>query len=184
MMAATQLHPIDILQALETRGKQAARKLPQQGEQKSLWRGVAFRVAGLNLVTPITQVEEIMRYPKLTPVPNTLPWIKGLANIRGKLMAIIDLAAFLGQPGIINPSSSSILLIQQDALLVGIMVNEILGLKHFDPTERIAADKITETLEPGIATKVRGVFKQNGRLWHLFDMRLLATDAKFTQAAV
>lgn len=182
-MAAIQQHPIDILQVLETRGRETAHKLPQTGEQKPVWRGIGFRIGDLNLVSPVSQIVEIMRFPKLTSVPNTLSWIKGLANFRGKLMTVIDLAAFLGYSPAPNPASSRILLIQQNNVLAGIMVNEILGLKHFDPAKRLNTEDTGKPLKQIIAAKLYGAFEQNNDIWHVFDMNLLATDAEFLQAS-
>ena len=65
--------------------------------------------------------------------------------------------------------------------MVGLLVNEILGLKHFDPTERLARDDLQEQLE--MRGNIRGAFKQDNHIWHLFDMKSLTTNPEFFQVA-
>ena len=40
---------------------------------------------------------EVVSVPELTPVPRTRPWFRGIANVRGALFSVVDLAGFLGQ---------------------------------------------------------------------------------------
>lgn len=178
---AKKQHPIDILQALETRSKETARGLPQQTEQRSLWSGISFRIGDINMIAPVTQINEILHYPSLTLVPGTLPWVKGLANIRGTLLPVMDLQHYLGQTPIKLRMQSRILVIQQDELTAGLLVDEVLGLKHFEPEERITRIK---KLDPAIKTHIRGAFQQDNQIWHLFDMTTLTTDPQFYKVAV
>lgn len=174
-------HPIEILQALEQRSKQSAHGLPQQTEQQTLWSGIGFRIADIKMVSPVNHISEILHYPRLTLVPGTMPWVKGLANIRGTLIPIMDLQNYLGESEIQHKSLSRILVIQQDDLVVGLLVDEVLGLKHFEPEERITRIK---KLSPAVKPHIRGAFQQNEEIWHLFDMTTLTTDPQFYKVAV
>ena len=174
-------HPIEILQALEQRSKQAARGLPQQTEQQTLWSGIGFRIADTKMVSPVTHITEILHLPKLTLVPGTLPWVKGLANVRGTLIPIMDLQNYLGESEIKYKTLSRILVIQQEDLIVGLLVDEVLGLKHFEPEEQITRIK---KLSPSVKSYIRGAFQQNNEIWHLFDMTTLTADPQFYKVAV
>jgi len=46
----------------------------------------------------LAEIGEIVAPPPLTAVPLTQPWYLGLANVRGNLLGVIDLAAYLGAP--------------------------------------------------------------------------------------
>ena len=59
------------------------------------WAGVVFRIGDTRLACNIEQVHEFLPIPAFTPVPGTKPWILGLANVRGDLLTIVDLAWFL-----------------------------------------------------------------------------------------
>jgi twitching motility protein PilI len=114
-------------------------------------------------------------------VPGTLPWVKGLANIRGTLLPIMDLQNYLGQNAIHLRAQSRILVIQQNELAAGLLVDEVLGLKHFDPEDRTTRIK---KLDPAIKAYIRGAFSQQGQIWHMFDMSVLAEDPQFFKVAV
>lgn len=59
------------------------------------WSGIAFEMRGQYFVAPLGEVSEVIYPPKYTPVPNTQSWVKGLANIRGRLLSVSDLAHFI-----------------------------------------------------------------------------------------
>ncbi|HEC19197.1 MAG TPA: purine-binding chemotaxis protein CheW [Gammaproteobacteria bacterium] len=178
---ASKQHPFELLQELERESKKYAKGLPQQTETRSLWTGIGFRLGDIEMVAPLTQVNEILHIPKLTLVPGTLPWIKGLANIRGTLLPIVDLQSYLGQRPIHVRQQSRILVIHQGELDVGLLVDEVIGLRHFDPEERVSRIR---KMEPAVKSHIRGAFQQNKKIWHLFDMTTLIDDPQFYKVAV
>ena len=177
---ARNIHPFDLLQTLEAQSKNTAKGLPQQTETRALWSGIGFRLGNIEMVAPLTQVNEILHFPNLTLVPGTLPWIKGLANIRGTLLPIMDLQSYLGQPAIHVRQQSRILVIQRGELAAGLLVDEVIGLRHFDPEERVTRIK---KMDPAIKMYIRGAFQQNNQIWHLFDMESLIENPQFYKAA-
>jgi twitching motility protein PilI len=69
---------------------QAARTDPRAAS----W--LAFECAGQGLLTPLHTAGEIFALGTLAPLPHTQPWFLGVANLRGLLHGVVDLAAFLG----------------------------------------------------------------------------------------
>jgi twitching motility protein PilI len=57
---------------------------------------LAFECAGQGLLTPLHTAGEIFALGTLAPLPHTQPWFLGVANLRGLLHGVVDLAAFLG----------------------------------------------------------------------------------------
>lgn len=174
-------HPFELLRELEALSKKTAKGLPQEIEQKELWSGIGFRIGGLLMVAPLAQVNEILYYPNLTLVPGTMPWVKGLANIRGSLLPVMDLQKYLGQSSIHLRQHSRIMVIRQGELMVGLLVDEVLGLRHFEPEEQV--DRV-QKLDPAIKPYIRGAFNQESQTWHYFDMTSLAEDPEFFKVAV
>ncbi len=174
-------HPLALLQDIEQRSLQNTHGLPQRVETRVLWHGIGFRIGDITLVAPLTQVNEILHYPKLTLVPGTLGWVKGLANIRGTLLPVMDLRGFLRQSAISHDAHSRIMVIQQENLSVGLLVDEVLGLKHFDPQEAVTrVKKLNEAVKPYI----QGAFFQSNQTWYVFNMASLVEDPQFLQVAV
>lgn len=178
---AKKKHPFKLLQELEAQSIKSAKGLPQEIEQKAMWDGVGFRIGDIYMTAPLDQVNEILYYPNMTLVPGTMPWVKGLANIRGSLLPVMDLQRYLGQPAIHLRQHSRIMVINQGELTTGLLVDEILGLKHFEPEERVSRIK---KLDPAVKAYIRGAFRQGDVTWHLFDMSALASDPGFYKVAV
>ena len=59
-------------------------------------RLLALCVRGEATVTELTSVTDVVECPRVTPVPRAKVWLRGIANVRGSLYSIVDLALFLG----------------------------------------------------------------------------------------
>ncbi len=57
------------------------------------------RVAERWLGVPVARVHELFRPAAITPVPLAEPWVSGLINLRGRVVAALDLAACMGGNG-------------------------------------------------------------------------------------
>ena len=87
--------PFELLRELERRGRAIA-----GGRQDAVgreWVGVAFRLGAETFLVAREETREVMALPSfLTRVPGARPWIRGLANVRGQLLPVIDLRQYLG----------------------------------------------------------------------------------------
>src|SRR5579864_7071596 len=57
---------------------------------------LTFFVAGEEYAVNILKVKEIIEYDTVTKVPNTSPWIRGVTNLRGNVVPVIDLGVKFG----------------------------------------------------------------------------------------
>ena len=57
---------------------------------------LTFLTAGEEYAIAIAKVSEIVEYETVTFVPNTPPWIRGVTNLRGKVVPVVDLAVKFG----------------------------------------------------------------------------------------
>ncbi|MGH8034349.1 MAG: chemotaxis protein CheW [Lysobacterales bacterium] len=101
------------------------------GGHSQEWSGVTFRLSDSRLACNIERVQEILPLPSSTPVPGAKPWIIGLANVRGNLMTIVDLAWFLyGSRSQVTPRSRLLSTGSQKSP-VGLLIDEVFGQRHF-----------------------------------------------------
>ncbi|MEM7251444.1 MAG: chemotaxis protein CheW [Pseudomonadota bacterium] len=127
--------PTVLLRALAARATAVKRPLPQ-GDSASAGdnRYIAFRLAGVPLATPMAEVKEILSYPDLTAVPGAKRWLKGIAQVRGRLMSIVDVQDFLGGDVTALRRTTRVLLAEHDDILCGFIVDEVVGMKqHLSP---------------------------------------------------
>ncbi len=165
-----------LLRDIESRSRQHAAGFPQQGELRQFWEGLLFSVAGMRVVTPLNEVKEVLKFPSvITPVPGVLPWVHGVANIRGNLLPIIDLQCYLNGKDIVMGRRTQILVINHSGLFAGLMVGDVMGMRHFPEESRVD----TPLPKGLIGDYMRGAFELEGERWPLFSMRALAESPLF-----
>jgi len=181
MQGNSHKHPIHLLAEIEKLGKKLAKGLPQRVAVKESWSGIGFRIGGNNLVAPLNQVNEILHYPKLTIVPGTHPWVRGVANVRGTLLPVMDLQGYLGKAISKLTLKSRVLVVKYEELSVGLVVDEVLGLKHFSDDDKVTA---VSKFDESLSSYIRGAFRQSGVETLVFSMHALADHPDFFQVAV
>jgi purine-binding chemotaxis protein CheW len=87
---------------------------------------VAFSLGDTRCVVPIRNVIEIGRIPQAVAVPNAPAWLHGLGNLRGQVLSLIDLRAFLGI-GRVRPASGRMLVLRadDDEVQAGLLVDHV-----------------------------------------------------------
>ncbi len=131
MTASAPRDPIGILRDFQSRAKRFAPGLPRVEEVRRIWMGIGFRVSGERLTFAVGEMRELLNFPRLTRVPGTKSWVKGVANVHGRLLTIVDLSGVLqGKVTEIRPCSR-VLALRDEALPVGFLVDEVLGIRHF-----------------------------------------------------
>ncbi len=165
---------------LAQRSRAAARGLPAQADIRPQWSGIGFSLMGSRFVAPIGEVSEMLEVPNFTHLPGVQPWVKGVANVRGRLLPIFDLAAFFGDRLIGTRKQRRVLILETETLYTGLMVDQVFGMQHFPMDEYSEqAGAIPQSILPF----VNGSYPQGEQRWSLFRPALLAEDARFTNAA-
>jgi twitching motility protein PilI len=169
-----------LLADMEARSRGRAAGLPQQQAQEDAWEGVVFNVGDTRLVVAPGEVVEILNFPSgVSQVPGAKPWMRGIANIRGNILPIIDLQAFFGGPVTVASRRSRVLVFNQGEGLVGLLVGEMVGMRRFDQKARTGKREIA-----GRAGRfVVSGFGQGGSYWPVFSMQALAQDPEFQNGA-
>ena len=181
MNAVTQLSAFESLQLIESRCKQRALGLPQKIELRRTWSGVGFRIGDVNLLSKLEEVDEILISTEMTRVPSTLSWVRGIANIRGSLMPIMDLRDFIDCEATQKGRKTRIILIKKGELVSGLMVDEVFGMRHFFEEERtVNVPDVSDNLKKYL----QGGFSKGNQHWGVFDMDHLAEDPNFLEVAL
>lgn len=145
------------------------------------WVGIGFRLGDERFLAPREEVREITTCPALLArVPGAKDWVAGLTSIRGQLLTVIDLKAFLGGGATRLGRDSRILVINHRELGAGLLVDEILGFRRFSAAARGPAPA-EQALRTG--RYVAGAFSQAGESWPVFNLVALTESPSFLQAA-
>ena len=136
---------------------------------------VGMRIGRETLGLPISLVREIVRVPEITPVPNAPPHIEGVINLRGRIIAVIDLGKRFGEAPIERSSKSRIVVVEMEERLVGLLVNSASEVLRISPTEIEAPQNVFPDEDMNYVT---GVGKLKDRLIILLDLSRILQRAE------
>lgn len=98
-------------------------------ERPESW--VTFELAGEIYALPVARIQEIQRARGITRVPHAPPPVRGIANLRGKVLVVVDLRLRLGLPPAVPDERSRILVVSSRQRSLGLLVDaahQVLGL--------------------------------------------------------
>lgn len=133
--------PFEILAQYERQSLAHASDTRDKFDAPGLWRGIGFRVGSRLLVSGIDEINELLAVPVLTPVPGTLPWLLGVANVRGNLVPVVDFSRFLFGERTQNTDRSRLLIVRQGGGHVALLVDEVFGQRTVDEEQRREAGR-------------------------------------------
>jgi len=122
---------------------------------------VVFSLGSEEYALPIGSVHEIIRYSEPRAVASSVPWIRGVIGLRGKIIPIYDLAARLGlEPTGTEPGK--IVIVESGAGQAGVMVDDV------DQVLTVAAEAL-EDVPTASAESIEAIVKIDDRLVVLLD---------------
>lgn len=146
---------------------------------------LTFALADEEYGLPVLRVREIIKMMDITEVPQVPAHVRGVLNLRGKVIPVIDLRLKFGFPrGEVTPRTCIIVVeveLGSRRVLMGIVVD------HVSEVLNILADEIEETPDFGeqVSTDyMKGMAKVKGTVKILLDLdRVLGTDGTVVKAA-
>ena len=180
MVSVESTTPYALIKEIEARSRTKALGLPQQVEVRRTWSGIGFRVGELLLVSSLGEVGEILVSPPLTRLPHAKRWVKGIANIRGSLLPVMDMRDFIEGIPTDTDRRTRVLMIQYENISAGLLVDEAMGLRHFFDEERVGG---LSTLPDAYRDFISGGYKQGNTQWGVFNMEKLITHKRFMEVA-
>lgn len=138
---------------------------------------VTFSLSGEELAFPISLVQEIVRPPVMTRVPNAPAYMDGIANLRGNILPVINLRERLGLAFREADDATRVVVLDCGGTSTGVIVDAVSEVLHID-------DEIIEqppSIVAGIEGQyLRGVAKigQHKRLVMILDTDMLIPRAK------
>jgi len=173
--------PLGILQDIEQRSRSMAFGLPQQAELKTEWIGIGFRLGGQRMVVPLDEVTEILTSFDMSRVPGSKTWVLGIANVRGNLLPIMDLAGYLRGEHSQVRKVSRVLVVDHEDINAGLLVDEVLGLRHFPEDSKLPGMIDTDI---SVSPYLDCAYRIDKEEWPVFSMFKLARSPLFMQVAV
>ncbi len=156
-----------------------AAPVPLAQEYIEYWYGAAFEVLGTRFVASMREARKVVDLTPTIPIPGVKQWVRGLANIGGRVLSIADLSAFLSK-GEQTSNGKQALIVTGRGIQSGLVIDASFGGVRF-PVDDMREDiSVAEHLKPF----VRGVFRADDGDYAVFDIEKLLSDADFMEAGV
>jgi twitching motility protein PilI len=173
--------PFELLAELERRGRAVSAQQSPEAASGREWVGVALRMAGDLYLVAREETREVLGVPaNATRVPGAKSWIKGLANVRGQLLPLIDLRHFLGSGITPITRNTRVLVVNHREIPAGLLVDEVLGFRRF------AEGEFSGDAPPTVARCERylaGAFRRAHEQWPVLSLRSILESPAFAEAA-
>src|SRR6202166_2524172 len=173
--------PFELLKELEKRSRTVVANSVAESSAGQEWVGVAFRMGGETFLVAREETREVLGYPPLiTHIPGAKNWVKGLANIRGQLLPMLDLRQFLGSGATTPGRNTRIVVANHREIPAGLIVDEVLGCRRFaDPEFNAEPPPTVIRCDSYLA----GAFRRGGEVWPVLSLKSLIESQSFLQAA-
>jgi len=100
---------------------------------------LSFTLAGSDYAVGILQVKEILQFEVVTRVPSVPPSIRGVINLRGAVVPVVDLAVKFGMPETAITKRTCILIVEaalgEERTVVGLMADAVREVLELGPEE-------------------------------------------------
>lgn len=167
-------------EALRELQARLAERLQQARTEARQVSWLAVECAGRGLLLPLQGAGEIFSMTTLMPVPHTQPWFMGVANLRGGLHGVVDLATFLGLrsgtvPDTVREGGSLLALNAALGSHSAVLVDRLAGLRGAD---QMKAEEAGDD-EPRPAFAGPCWCDADQRVWQEIDLGALARHEQF-----
>jgi len=119
---------------------------------------------------PISQVQEIIRIGNITKVPNSLPYMEGVINLRGKVLPVLNLRKRLKLPEKDISQESRIVVVEAGTKVIGLLVDAVSQVIKVSPD---VVERAPEEVLEVDTDYITGVCKLKNRLVILIDLERL-----------
>jgi purine-binding chemotaxis protein CheW len=150
---------------------------PQGGEGREL---ISFRIGAQEFCVDIMEVREIRGWSPATALPQAPPFVRGVINLRGAVLPIVDLGARLGL-GTAEPTARHVIIVAQvQNQVVGLLVDAVSDIltvtdDMVQPTPDVASDMVRAF--------VRGLLAIDGRMVSFISLDRVLPDRELDHAA-
>jgi twitching motility protein PilI len=172
--------PFELLVELERRARVAVAAREGAPSAADEWVGIGFRLGAERFVTTRGDVREVLPVPdQVTRVPGAKPWLRGIANLRGQLLTVVDLKSFLGAGSAATERQARVLVVANREVPTGLIVDEVVGFRRF------GASEYREDAPAGVIRcehYVEGCYRRGSEVWPRFSLPKLLGDEQFLMA--
>ena len=141
---------------------------------------VTFRLDNETYGINVMQVQEVLRYSEIAPVPGAPQYVLGIINLRGNVVTVIDTRLRFGLAQEDTTDQTRIVIIETENQVVGILVDAVAEVVYLRQSEIETTPNVgnDET-----AKFIQGVCHKNDELLILVDLEKMMSDEEWNELA-
>ena len=144
---------------------------------------LVFTLADRELAVKAELVQGVERLAELTPVPNVVPWVKGVINQRGSIVSVVDLRTFLELEQVPYTPRTRLLALQCNEMVICLVVDGVSEMLPI-PATAINGNVRQTTIPPWAAPYATGGALLTSRVMVILDVARLLFSEKMQRYKV
>lgn len=138
---------------------------------------LVFVLGGEEYGVDILKVQEIRGYEKVTPIPAAPAFLKGVVNLRGIIVPVIDMRIKFGMPEPRYDSFTVVIILRVARRAIGVVVDGVSDVVRLAPSEVKAAPGLGSIVDSGF---LAGLATQGGRMILLLDIEKFLSSGELS----
>ena len=147
------------------------------GSEDPILQWVTFKLDNETYGINVMQVQEVLRYTEIAPVPGAPAYVLGIINLRGNVVTVIDTRQRLGLYNADITDNSRIVIIEADKQVVGILVDSVAEVVYLRQSEIETAPNVGNDES---AKFIQGVCNKNGELLILVELDKMMSEEEWS----
>lgn len=167
---------------LHRRAEKLSQKMSEEKTKNDL-EVIEFTLTGETYAVETGFLKEVFHIREITPVPLTPAFVKGIINLRGNIISVLDLRVIFGLNGGNISNYDRVIILQDRDMALGILADEIRGIKRLsleNSSQSLADLNAVREKYLKAVTSTRVVVLDGGKL--LSDRSLIINDLQTTKS--
>lgn len=150
----------------------------KKNEKDEVLQWVTFKLENEVYGINVMQVQEVLRYSEIAPVPGAPLYVLGIINLRGNVVTVIDTRARFGLEPREVTDNTRVVVIESEKQVIGILVDSVAEVVYLKASE---IDDAPNVGNEESAQFIQGVSNREGELLILVDLDKLLSDDEWDE---
>ncbi len=144
-----------------------------QTAEDPIFQYVTFRLDDETYGINVMQIQEVLRYTEIAPVPGAPDYVLGIINLRGNVVTVIDTRKRFGLSQSDISDHTRIVVLEIDGQVVGVLVDSVAEVVYLKQSEVETAPNVGNEES---ARFIQGVCNKNGELIILVEFEKMLSE--------
>ncbi len=151
-----------------------------QAAEDPLLQYVTFRLEEETYGINVMQIQEVLRYTEIAPVPGAPDYVLGIINLRGNVVTVIDTRKRFGLRQSEISDQTRIVVLELEGQVIGVLVDSVAEVVYLQQSEIETAPNVGNEES---ARFIQGVCNKNGELIILVEFEKMLSEEEWAEMA-